>query len=143
MAETEAFQKIMTATEPADVAQMALIECVRQIADNGKQTNRLLEGMQAEVRDVRERVIRIEASELQADIAELKTDSARSRSEAAAERAALRTRIEKLETRNAERDAERTGARNTGELIHKWGPFAIAIITALFIVLVATGRLVL
>ena len=31
-----AISKIMTATEPADVAQMAMIECLRQIADGYK-----------------------------------------------------------------------------------------------------------
>mgnify|MGYP006203037635 CR=1 FL=1 len=55
--------KIMTATEPADVAQLAVIECLRSIADSNQKTAAVLEGVQTEVRDVRERLIRIEAPE--------------------------------------------------------------------------------
>lgn len=131
-----ALGKIMTATEPADVAQMAMIECVRQLADNGKTMNKLLEGMQAELRDVRERVIRIEASEFKTELNTTKAEIDRLRKE---DLRALDARVDALELDKAGRG----GAKDFADLILKWGPFAIAMVTAVFVILVATKRIVL
>ena len=120
--------KIMTAMEPADVSQMAMIECVRQVADNGKTTNRLLEQMQVELRDVRERVIRIEAGQLEVEVDEVKQHMT-----------SFRGRLEALEAK----ENQRAGARAAADALLKYGPFVIALMTALFILLVATGRIVL
>lgn len=120
--------KIMTAMDPSDVSQMALIECVRQVADNGKTTNRLLEQMQVELRDVRERVIRIEAGQLEVEVSEVKQTQT-----------SLRTRIEALEAK----EYQRAGARAAADALLKYGPFVIALVSALFVLLVATGRIVL
>lgn len=121
-------EKIMTATEPADVAQLAVIECLRQIADNGKKTNAVLDGMQAEVRDVRERVIRIEERKLDHVLRELKGDHLK-----------LCDRVDVLE----QKEDQRAGAKGALDAMVKYGPVAIAIVTALFVVLVASGRIVL
>lgn len=131
--------KIMQATEPADVAQLAMIEALRQIADTAKRTAAGVEGVQAEVRDVRERLIRIEASEFKAELAAAKGEIERLRTTANAELEALDTRLDALELERA----ARSGAKDFADALLKYGPFAIALITALFVVLVATGRIVL
>lgn len=120
--------KIMTATEPADVAQMAIIECLRQIADGNKKLNSVLEGMQIEIRDVRERLIRIEASEFKAGLkaVEAETDG-------------IKARVSLLELDKA----GRTGAKGLADAVAKFGPLAVMLATALFIVLVATRQIVL
>jgi hypothetical protein len=133
---TDELTKIMVATDPADVAQMAIIECLRQIADNGKIANRQLEGMQAELRDVRERVIRIEASEFKAELNAVKAETERLRKEDLSRIAARVTALEMDK-------AERTGGTKFADALLKYGPFIIALITALFVVLVATKRIVL
>lgn len=134
-----AINKIMTATEPADVATMAMIECLRQIADGNKKMGQVLEGIQVEVRDVRERLIKIEASELGVDVAQARAELAEVRKEAREEREKLKARIEKLEAR----DHERLGASKAADALLKYGPFAIAIVTAVFLFLVATKEIVL
>jgi hypothetical protein len=127
-------EKIMTATETADVAQLAMIEAMRQIADTGKATNRILEAVQTEVKDVRERVIRIEASELATDVASAKAEIANLRSESTGARERLRARIEKLELR----DAERNGGTKLADAFARYWPLMVMLIGA--IVLVATGK---
>ena len=131
--------KIMAATEPADVAQMAVIECLRQIADNGKKTAAVLEGVQSEVRDVRERLIRIEASEFKAELTNAKAEIVRLRAEAKDDLNALENRIDRLEAK----DHRSEGGKEFADAILKYGPFVIAIVTALFILLVATKKIVL
>ena len=123
-----AIHKIMTATDPADVAQLAMIEAMRQIADTGKATNRILEAVQSEVKDVRERVIRIEAVEVQGVMKEMRSDLT-----------AAVVRIDALESA----EDRRKGAVGFADALLKYGPFVIALITALFVVLVATKRIVL
>ena len=113
--------KIMTAMDPSDVAQMAMIECLRQIADGNKKMGSILDGMQSEIRDVRERLIRIEASEFKSELK------------------AMDVRIDALELDRA----GRTGGRGMLDDIAKYGPIALAIVGALFIVLISTGRIVL
>jgi uncharacterized protein YukE len=135
----DAISKLMVATEPADVAQMAMIECVRQLADNGKTMNDILKGMQTELRDVRERIIRIEASEFKTELTAAKQEIERLRKEAKDELADLDDRVEKLEAKDHRRD----GGQAFADAILKYGPFVIALATALFIVLLATGRIVL
>lgn len=135
----QVLHKIMAATEPADVAQMAMIECVRQMADNGKQTNKLLEGMQAELRDVRERVIRIEATEFKAELTQAKREIERLRDTASAERDALKGRIEKLELK----DSERTGGWKFADALAKYGPILATLVGFVFIILVASKRIIL
>ncbi|WP_305096492.1 hypothetical protein [Croceibacterium aestuarii] len=132
-------RKIMTANDPADVAQMALIECVRQVADNGKQTNKLLEGMQAELRDVRERVIRIEATEFKTELGQAKREIDRLRTEAKGERDALAVRVTALESK----ENQRAGVRIAFDAIVKYGPVLVVVLAGAFIVMVATGRLTL
>lgn len=131
--------KIMTATEPADVATMAMIECLRQIADGNKKMSEVLEGVQVEVRDVRERLIRIEASDITSDVIQARAELAEVRAEAKADRDALRTRVEKLEAKESERE----GGKAAADALLKYGPFVIAIVTALFVILVATKEIVL
>jgi len=136
---SDPMSKIMMATETADVAQLAMIECVRQLADNGKSMNKILEGMQTELRDVRERVIRIEASEFKAELGVAKQEIDRLRQEAKGDLAKLDDRVEKLETA----DHRRAGGQAFADAILKYGPFVIALATTLFIVLVAMGKIVL
>lgn len=93
--------KIMAATEPADVATMAMIETMRQIADNGRATNEVLTGMQAELRDVRERVIRIEASEFKTELRALKVETERIRKE---DLSSVQARLTALELLRAEQN---------------------------------------
>ena len=117
--------QIMAATDTAGVAQLAMIEAVRQIGDNGKATNKLLEGMQTELRDVRERVIRIEASEYKNTI--IKVD---------ARVDDLDERVEKLEADKHRRD----GALGLVEWFGRNWPLVIGF-AGLIGLLLATGRL--
>lgn len=132
----QTIHKIMTATEPADVATMAMIECLRQIADGNKKLNAVLEGVQSEVRDVRERLIRIEASEFKVELTAAKAEIERLRKE---DLAKMDARVDALETERS----ERMGGVKAADALLKYGPFVIAFITALFVVLVATRRIVL
>jgi hypothetical protein len=136
---TDELTKIMVATDPADVAQMAIIECLRQIADSNKTSNKLLEGMQAELRDVRERIIRIEATEFKTELNQAKREIDRLRKEAGQDHDALRFRVDALEAHKDRQD----GGKAFADALLKYGPFVIALITALFVVLVATKRIVL
>lgn len=133
---SDRIDKLMVATEPADVAQMAMIECVRQLADNGKVMNKLLEGMQTELRDVRERVIRIEASEFKAELSAARTEIERLRQ---GEMKDLDTRVTVLELDKA----GRVGMARFADGVVKYGPVTLAVIAAFFMVLVLTGRLTL
>ena len=122
---SDQMSKIMMATDNADVAQLAMIEAVRQIGDNGKATNKLLEGMQTELRDVRERVIRIEASEYKNTI--IKVDA----------------RVDDLDERVVKLEADkhrRDGALNLVEWFGRNWPAMIGF-AGLIGLLLATGRL--
>lgn len=121
-------QKIMMASDPADVAQLAMIEVMRQIADNGRATHRVLEGMQGELRDVRERVIRIEAVEVQGEIRDIRSDLT-----------SAKDRIDRLESQ----EDQRKGAVGFADALTRYGPLVIAFVAALFVLLVATKRIVL
>lgn len=99
-----ALNQIMAATDTADVAQMAMIEAMRQLADNGKATNRILEGMQAELRDVRERVIRIEAAEYKSEIQEAKALAEGARIAALEKVGSIESRVQSLELDKHRRD---------------------------------------
>jgi predicted nuclease with TOPRIM domain len=120
--------KIMTATDPADVAQLAMIEALRSIADSGQKTAKVLEAVQTEVRDVRERLIRIEAAELKSELGQNKREIER-----------LKTRVDTLEAYRDRQD----GGKAFADALLKYGPFLIALVSALFVLLVATGRIVL
>lgn len=125
--------KIMTATEPADVAQMAVIECLRQIADGNKKLNSVLEGMQTEIRDVRERLIRIEASEFKAELAHAKNEIERLRKE---DLKTIDARVGALELDRGRRE----GAIGVVNWSFKNWPGVVGFIALVMIVLVATGR---
>lgn len=118
-------KQIMAATDTADVAQMATIEAIRQLADNGKRTNQILEGMQVELRDVRERVIRIEASEFKNTLIKVDTrvDD-------------LGERVDRLEAA----EDRRKGALGLVEWIGRNWPAMIGF-AGLMALLAATGRL--
>lgn len=128
-----AIHKIMTATEPADVATMAMIECLRQIADGNKKLNSVLEGMQVEVRDVRERLIRIEASEFKVELSTAKAEIERLRKEDVAK---LDLRLEALETDKHRRE----GAISLVEWLGKHWPFTLLAGGLITVVLWANGR---
>lgn len=121
-----AIQKIMAATDTADVAQLAMIEAMRQLGDNGKATNRILEGMQVELKDVRERVIRIEASETKEAV--IKVDARVDE---------LDDRVTVLEAAELRRDG---ALRLTNWTLRNW-PAIIGYIVLAAIVLFANGRL--
>ena len=119
-----AIHKILTATEPADVAQMAMIECLRQIADGNKTQSKILDGMQVELRDVRERVIRIEATEVKGAI-----DKVNRRADD------LEDRVDKLEAI----EDRRTGALNlTNWVLRNW-PAVVGYIVLAAIMLLSKG----
>lgn len=129
--------KIMTALDTTDVAQMALIEAMRSLADSGKKTASAVESVQVEIRDVRERLIRIEATEFKAEIGQAKREIERLRKEALSEMEATKRRVDVLE---ADKDRRDGGAAFAGAVL-KYGPFVIALITALFVVLLATRQI--
>jgi hypothetical protein len=129
----QTIHKIMTATEPADVATMAMIEAMRQIADTGKATNRILEAVQSEVKDVRERVIRIEATEFKAELNATRGEIDRLRE---GEISRLDTRVSALEMHKA----EQTGGIKTASAIKDYGPILLAIVGAVVFALLATGK---
>jgi chromosome segregation ATPase len=118
-------EKLMMATEPAHAAQLAMIECLRQIADGNKKLNSVLEGMQAEVRDVRERVIRIESNRIETDIEDLKE------------------RVHEAEVKIDALEADknrREGAIGAGDWFIRSWPNLIGFVLLIAIVLVATGK---
>lgn len=117
--------QIMAATDAADVATLAMIEAVRQLADNGKATNRILEGMQVELRDVRERVIRIEAAEYKGSIEKMDDRCC-----------TLEERIDKLEAS----EHRRQGALGLVEWMGRNWPALIGFV-GLIVLLVMTGRI--
>lgn len=128
--------KIMTATDPADVATLAMIEAMRQLSDNGKTTNRILEGMQVELKDVRERVIRIEAAEHKDALvkAEQRMEDRHIRLDARVED--MSDRVDKLEAA----EDRRKGALGLADWFWRNWPAVIGFV-ALIAVLAATGRL--
>ena len=117
--------KIMTATEPADVAQLAVIECLRSIADSNQKTAAVLEGVQTEVRDVRERLIRIEASRFETEVVELKTEVNE-----------LKHEVATLKLKEARQD----GVVSAWDWLIKSWPNLIGFAVLIGIVLVATGK---
>lgn len=121
----QAIHKIMAAQTPADAAQMAMIECLRGIADGNKKLTTVLEGVQVEVRDVRERLIRIEASEFKTEIGSVKSDVQN-----------LEMRVDALEHSEHRREGERSAAN---WLFKNW-PGIVAWLAMIGIVLVANGR---
>ena len=131
--------KIMMATDSADVAQLAMIECLRQIADGNKTTGEVLKGMQTELRDVRERVIRIEASEFKVEVQEAKTLAEQASTLARERSDHLMKRIEILERDKDRRD----GAIGVYEWVLKSWPAIIGFVAFIGTVLVANGKIVL
>lgn len=132
-----AIHKIMTATEPADVATMAMIECLRSLADGNKKTGQVLEGMQAELRDVRERVIRIEASEFKLEVQEARAAVESAKREADLEIAAIDKRVLALEADKNRRD----GALSLVEWVGRNWPAIIGFVLLIGFVALANGRL--
>lgn len=128
--------KIMAATETADVARMAMIEAIRQLGDNGKATNEILKGMQAELRDVRERVIRIEASEYSGALKKTERDLKDTIIRVDTRVDDLGERVDKLEAA----EDRRKGALGLVEWFTRNWPAVIGF-AALVGVLVATGRI--
>lgn len=130
-------RQIMTAMDPSDVSQMAMIECLRSIADGNKKLGQLFEGLQVEVRDVRERVIRIEASEFKVEVAEAKAAVAAAKHEADLHHEALEKRIQSLEADKNRRD----GALSLVEWVGRNWPAIIGFVLLIGFVALANGRL--
>jgi hypothetical protein len=124
----------MTPTEPVDVAQMAMIECLRQIADGNKKLGTVLEGMQSEIRDVRERLIRIEASEFKAELTSAKNEIERLRKE---DLKAMDARVDALELDKGRRD----GVISAWDWLLKSWPALVGFIGLVVAVLLANGRI--
>jgi uncharacterized protein Yka (UPF0111/DUF47 family) len=111
--------KIMTATDTADVAQLAMIEALRSIADSGKKTAQVLEGVQTEVRDIRERLIRMEAERIDEAVQDLEQ------------------RVMKLEAAENRRE----GMVAFAQALKDYGPLMVVLISSLVILLIVTGKL--
>lgn len=118
--------RIMASVEPADVAQVAMIETQRAIARSVDAAVRTMEGMQSEIRvlnekvdDVRERVVRIEAAAVDAKLAVLEKD------------------VDILKADKERRD----GAFQFADTVRRWAPALVAIIFVILMFLRATGRL--
>lgn len=118
--------KIITAVEPAQVAQVAMIETQRAIARSVDAAVDTMRGIQAEVkdqagmlRDVRERVIKIEAVSVDAKLAELEKE------------------VEILKADKHQRD----GALKFAETVRRWTPAIVAVVFVIIMFLGATGRL--
>lgn len=118
--------EFMTPARSTDVALSAMIETQRAIADSVKAAAKTMEGMQAEmramggeVRDVRERVVRIEAVAVDKRVAELEKD------------------VDLLKADKAGRDS----VSKFAETVRRWMPSAVAIIFVIILFLRATGRL--
>lgn len=116
-------------------AMQFFIEAMKQNTETMRQIGESLKGVQAEqketlrlVHDTRERVIRMESGGVSEDIAEIKKSISKSSA-----------RIEALEADKNRRD----GAWRFAAGIREYGPILIVILTALFVVLVATRRIVL
>lgn len=118
--------KIMASMEPAEVAQVAMIETQRAIARSVDAAVKTMEGMQTEIRglndkvgDVRERVIKIEAAAVDAQLSDLRKD------------------VEILKADKARTE----GMSQFAETVRRWMPSVVAIIFVIILFLRATGRL--
>lgn len=121
----EKIRQIMSAQTTADAAQMATIECLRALADGNKKLNTILEGVQAEIRDVRERLIRIEAAEFKSEIVAVKREIGD-----------LRDEVDELKLTESRHAGERSAAT---WLFKNW-PAIIAWVGMLAVVLLANGK---
>lgn len=105
---------IMPVSKPDAVAEMHL-HALRQISDSLSMTNSTMASLAADVKDVRERVTRMEGEDVKGDLRELKADM----------RAACK-RIDDLETI---RDRQ-AGVLSVGGWISKYAPWLVALVMA-------------
>jgi hypothetical protein len=117
---------VMTPMVDDQLGRLALIEAIRantdavnRLARHGEATDIKLDKIITTISGMDTRLTVIERDGLKADVA------------------ALEEKVNILEGDLR----ERRGARNFADTLLKYGPFAIALITAVFIVLVATGRI--
>lgn len=110
------------------LGRMAMIEAIRANTDAVNRLARHSEGQDRKLDEMKDTLSRVETRLTVIEQTDLKADVA--------------DHEKRLKSLEAERE-QRKGARGAMDAVLKYGPFAIAIITALFIVLVATGRIVL
>jgi hypothetical protein len=115
--------EILTSAQPADVAQLALIEAVRKVGDGQIRIADTMKMMQQEFReerkvlaDVRERVIRIESNKLDRTVEQIREDLDAARDE-----------INTLKMDKARRD----GAVGAAEWLSRFGPWLLALAMAI------------
>lgn len=126
--------QVLTPATDDQVALMGVIEAVRSNTDA---MNRMAQ--QSEKRDEKQDQIIEALGRIDTRLAVLEQNPLHQQVER------NRTDIEKLDVRVVKLEAaqqQREGAHGFADNMLKYGPFAIAAITALFIVLVATGRIV-
>lgn len=118
--------EIMMPVPKPEAVVMAEIHALRQISDALTATNRSLATLTADVRDVRERVIKIEAKDMDAKIAEYRSECRTSCAELRADIKAANVRIDVLEAAK-----DRTaGAMSVGAWLTKYAPWLVALIMA-------------
>lgn len=116
---------MMPVTKPEAVT-LAEIHALRQISDALAATNRSLTTLTADMRDVRERVIKIEAKDMDAKIAEYRAECRTTCAELRADIKAATVRIDSLE---GSRD-KHTGVMSVGAWLTKYAPWLVALILA-------------
>lgn len=120
--------EILMPTPDEQVSRLALIEAIRANTDavnrmsrHSEMTDRKLDEINRALGKIDTRLTVIENDELKQDVADHEQ------------------RLRALETELAQRQ----GANKLADALVKYGPFAAMLVTALFIILIATGRIVL
>lgn len=107
--------EIMMPVPKPEAVAMAEIHALRQISDALQTTNQNLTVLAADVKDVRERVIRIESQDMRGQIIELRGD--------------LKAACIRIDALEATRDRQ-AGALSVGGWISKYAPWLVAIFMA-------------
>ena len=113
---------IMPVAAP-DALEMANIHALRQISDALTLTNRSLSSLAADVKDVRERVIKIEAKDMDAKIAEYRSEC---RTICATLTSDLKAVVGRVDSLESARDRQ-TGMASVGSWFSRSAPWIIAV----------------
>lgn len=126
---------IMPVSKPDAVAEMHL-HALRQISDSLTATNRSLTNLAADVKDVRERVIKIEAKDMDAKLTEYRGECREACAALGAKVEAACVRIDNLESL---RD-RRTGMVTVGSWFSRSAPWLIGMMGAAMAFLAGSSK---
>lgn len=118
--------EILTPVQVPEAVELANIHALRQISDALTLTNRSLSNLATDVKDVRERVIKIEAKDMDAKLAEYRAECRAACAEIKSDVKAVSVKVDALESA---RDRQ-TGMASVGSWFSRSMPWLIAVIAA-------------